>query len=290
MDLSHLQDDKSTSFSVFPGQVVAVEGMNSTGRKMTAHRICEGAAHGANKSTAKELLQFHHDEAYQNGMPLKIMSVAGPYTTSDNLNYDPLYDFMSEVLREQPDVVVMVGPFVDMRHKDIQSGNAALKFEDGEAMSVPFEALFANKVATLLEDYFGAQEDLQTQFVLVPSLDDATAEWVYVLYVFVLIFVCHLYLVVVLSPSHALIDISNLQLPPSSPSGPCVWATRKSLENPWRCRCGSWYLGLEQNRSQQKESEQTLPSRPLCFKSLHIASQRSCSRRHWNGCDLPHEC
>lgn len=182
MDLSSLQEDKTTNFSLFPGQVVAVEGMNSTGRKMTPHRICEGAAHGANKSTARELLQFHHDEAYQNGTPLKIMSVAGPYTTSDNLNYDPLYDFMGVVLKERPDVVVMVGPFVDMRHKDVQSGNAALQFEDGEAMSVPFETLFANKIAALLEDYFGAEDNLQTQFVLVPSLDDATAEWVYVVF------------------------------------------------------------------------------------------------------------
>lgn len=178
MDLSHLQEDKSTSFSLFPGQIIGVEGMNSTGRKLTAHRICEGAAHGANKSTVKELMHYHHDDAKQNGKPLKIMSVAGPYTTSDNLNYDPLFDFMDVVMREKPDVVIMVGPFVDMRHKDIQSGDATLPLEDGAGMSVPFEAVFANKVALLLDDFFSSSADSHTQFVLVPSLDDATAEWV----------------------------------------------------------------------------------------------------------------
>ena len=178
MDLSHLQQDKSTSFSLFPGQIIAVEGMNSTGRKMMAHRICEGAAHGPNKSTAKELLHYHHHEQYQNGMPLKLMTVCGPYTTSDNLNYDPLYDFLDIVLREKPDIVIMVGPFVDVRHKDIQSGNAALPLEDGAEFLVPFEAIFANKVAALLDDLFQQEKDLQTQFVLVPSLDDANAEWV----------------------------------------------------------------------------------------------------------------
>jgi len=177
VDLSHLQNEKEVDFSLFPGQIVAVEGMNPTGRKLTAHRICEGAAHGVNKSTARELLQFHHYEAQQNGQPLKIMSVAGPYTTSDNLNYDPLYDFMEQVMEEEPDVVIMVGPFVDMRHKDIQAGNAGLQLQDGESLTVPFEAIFANRISIILEDYFAAKQN-STQFVLVPSLDDATAEFV----------------------------------------------------------------------------------------------------------------
>jgi DNA polymerase alpha subunit B len=167
------------NFSLFPGQVVAVEGINSTGRKLTAHRICEGAAHGSNKSTAKQLLEYHHSEDYQNGMPLKIVTVAGPYTTTDNLNYDPLYDFMNVVMEEQPDVVIMVGPFVDLRHKDIALGEAMLLFQDGsDHLTVPFETFFANKIAGLLEEFF-EEGDAKTQFVLVPSLDDATAEWVF---------------------------------------------------------------------------------------------------------------
>ncbi|CAB9500782.1 polymerase alpha subunit B [Seminavis robusta] len=178
MDVSLLKDgEKQKDFSLFPGQIVAVEGMNSTGRKLTAHRICEGAAHGGNKSTAKQLLEYHYSR--QNGTPLKIMTVAGPYTTSDNLGYDPLFDFMSIVMQEKPDVVIMVGPFVDLRHKDIQSGEASLLFSDGsDDMTVPYEAFFANKIAGLLEEFFEGG-DFKTQFVLVPSLDDATADWAY---------------------------------------------------------------------------------------------------------------
>lgn len=179
MDLSHLQEDKQ-SFSLFPGQIVAVEGMNSTGRKLTAHRICEGAAQGTKKTTAKQLLEFHHYDQHQNGAPLKLMTVAGPYTTSDNLNYDPLYDFMMVVAQEKPDVVIMVGPFVDMRHKEIQSGNATFPLEDGSSLSLPYEALFANRISGILEELIEENPDLSTQFVLQPSLDDATAEWVYV--------------------------------------------------------------------------------------------------------------
>ena len=182
VDLSHLQADKSNSFSLFPGQIVAIEGVNSTGRKLVAHRICEGAAHGPIKSTAKQLLQYHHNESFQNGAPLKIMTVSGPYTTSDDLSYQPILDFFNQVMLEKPDVVIMVGPFVDMRHDHIQSGKFVVETEDGENLLLPPESFFCHHIAGILEQVFyddeGEDTDMQTQFVLVPSLDDVTAEWV----------------------------------------------------------------------------------------------------------------
>ena len=45
-------------------------------------------------------------------------------------------------------------------------------------MPVSFETFFANKVAALLEELFETEESLLTQFVVVPSLDEAVAEWV----------------------------------------------------------------------------------------------------------------
>lgn len=178
LDLSHLKAIKSP-YSLFPGQIVAVEGMNTSGRKIVADRICEGAAHEPEQSTVKELLRFHHDDSCQGGKPLKIMSVCGPYTTSDNLKYEPLTDLVNIVRAEKPDVVIMAGPFVDMRHKAVRSGQTMLQFQDGEEILVSFETFFANKVAGLLEDLFSTEdESIATQFVLVPSLDDATAEWV----------------------------------------------------------------------------------------------------------------
>lgn len=177
VDLSQLKENKK-SYSLFPGQIVAMEGMNTSGRKMVVGRICEGAAHGAQKSTVKDLLRYHYDDSFQGGSPLKVIAASGPFTTSDNLDYQPLFDLAKIILAEKPDVVILIGPFVDMRHQAVRSGQTTLEFQDGVETLVSFETLFANKVALLLEDLVTTAKDLHAQFVLVPSLEDATAEWV----------------------------------------------------------------------------------------------------------------
>ena len=186
LDLSILKAAK-TPYSVFPGQIVAIEGTNTSGRKLVAHRLCEGAAPPLVTSLAGDLLRFHHDDACQGGTPLRIAVACGPFTTSDDLDYAPLSDLLQHLLVEQPDVVILMGPFVDVKHATVWSGHTTLQYQDdnntngasaSDEVCVPYETLFANKVAPLLEDYYVAQEGLTTQFVLVPSLEDATADWV----------------------------------------------------------------------------------------------------------------
>ena len=153
--------------------------MNTSGRKLVAQRICEGAAPEPVKTTARQLLRYHHDDDYQGGAPLRIMSVCGPYTTSDNLDYQPLLDLVTVINTERPDVVLLAGPFVDLRHQAVLSGQTMLQFQDGGEVLVPYETFFANKIAAVLEDLYTDSDNLQTQFVIVPSLEDATAEFVY---------------------------------------------------------------------------------------------------------------
>ena len=179
VDLTHLKNDASTDYSLFPGQIVAIEGMNTTGRKLVANRVCEGAAHSPNTSSIRQLRKFHYDQ--QDGSPVKLMIVSGPYTTSDNLEYEPFMDLLNDIIEADPDVAILTGPFVDMGHDLVRSGAIKLETEDGsDSMVVPNEVFFANKIAYLIESYYqdhGHEHD-GTQFVLIPSLDDATAQWV----------------------------------------------------------------------------------------------------------------
>lgn len=154
--------------------------MNGSGRSLVAHRICEGAPHPPTTSRAEDLLKQHYDK--QDGKPLQVAVASGPFTSSDNLEYEPLIDLVTQMSAQKPDVLVLTGPFVDMRHKAVASGRTCLTYqaEDGkpEEVLVSYDALFLNKVTALLEEFF-AQEDNKTQVVLVPSLDDATTDWVY---------------------------------------------------------------------------------------------------------------
>ncbi|KAG7347080.1 DNA polymerase alpha/epsilon subunit B [Nitzschia inconspicua] len=198
VDLSHMQTTHKIPFSLFPGQVVALEGMNGTGRNLTAHRILEGAPPPSKTTPVRQLRQIYYDSNKQDGSPLKVMTACGPFTTSQSLDYQPFIDLMHVILEDAPDVVILTGPFVDVRQPKIQSGNVSIVVEEDEGddapvsaseVAVSFENLFALKVAGLIEEALITTSDesyddennkgFPTQFVLVPALEDATANWVY---------------------------------------------------------------------------------------------------------------
>lgn len=180
VDLSHFKASKQP-YSLFPGQIVAIQGMNLFGQKIDAHRIYEGVSQPPCSSTVGQLRAFHHDA--QDGKPVKLMTASGPFTTSDSMSYQPLIDFLHIVMEVGPDVVVLTGPFVDVRREEEKDGGIVVDFVDNDDNTIEqiatYEAVFATKVSALIEEIFAGNEALQTQFVLVPSLDDATAKSVY---------------------------------------------------------------------------------------------------------------
>ena len=75
------------SFSVFPGQVVAVKGVNSTGRFLHASEIYSDAGLRASESAASPSLDEFDS-------PLHIVAAYGPYTFTTDLEYLPLKDLL----------------------------------------------------------------------------------------------------------------------------------------------------------------------------------------------------
>ncbi|XP_066574868.1 DNA polymerase alpha subunit B [Amia ocellicauda] len=146
-----LQLSELPEYSLFPGQVVVLEGLNTTGRKLVVSRLYEGVP-----------LPFHTAEGQPEDTaaddPLMVMVACGPFTPSDSLNYEPLLDLIETINRDRPDVCVLLGPFLDSRHEQVEKGQ----------LTATFEEVFRKCVRSVIE----GTRSVHTRLVLVPSQRD----------------------------------------------------------------------------------------------------------------------
>ncbi|XP_066282662.1 DNA polymerase alpha subunit B-like isoform X2 [Branchiostoma lanceolatum] len=152
----HLDLSEVTEYSLFPGQIVACDGLNSTGSKLVVSKFYQGVH-----------LQFPEvDVTSENlSVPVQVLVAAGPFTPSDSLAYEPLDDLLKYLKRDKPDVCMLMGPFVDSKHESIEKCT----------VEVPYEDMFKKIVQNLIK----ATEELQTQLVFVPSQRDVHHDYVY---------------------------------------------------------------------------------------------------------------
>ncbi|XP_032939466.1 DNA polymerase alpha subunit B isoform X2 [Catharus ustulatus] len=148
LDLSELQE-----YSLFPGQVLAVEGTNSTGRRLVVSRLYEGVP-----------LPFHSPTEPMAEQRM-VLVACGPFTPSDGVAFEPLSDLLELVGRERPDVLLLFGPFLDAKHEQVESCQLPGSFSD----------VFRLCLRTIVEGTRSAG----CQLVLVPSLRDVCHDFVY---------------------------------------------------------------------------------------------------------------
>ncbi|XP_020823786.1 DNA polymerase alpha subunit B isoform X1 [Phascolarctos cinereus] len=150
VDLSELRE-----YSLFPGQVVVMEGANSTGKKFIATKLYEGVP-----------LPFYQPTEEDGDSDQRMILVAcGPYTTSDNVTYDPMMDLIDVIRRDQPDVCILLGPFLDAKHEQVENCQ----------LTSTFENVFKSCLRTILE----GTRSSGTHLVFVPSLRDVHHQPVY---------------------------------------------------------------------------------------------------------------
>ncbi|XP_015240127.1 PREDICTED: DNA polymerase alpha subunit B [Cyprinodon variegatus] len=153
VDLSELKE-----FSLFPGQVVVMEGMNTTGRKFVASKLYEGVPLPFYNNNVK----METDEVAE---PLNVLVACGPYTPSDSLTFDPLIDLISIIVRDRPDVCLLLGPFVDSKHEQIEKAQ----------VTEMFETIFFRCVESILD----GTRSVGCQLVFVPSQRDIHHDFIY---------------------------------------------------------------------------------------------------------------
>lgn len=153
VDLSELKE-----YSLFPGQVVVMEGMNATGRKLVASKLYEGVPLPFYASNVK----METDEAAE---PVNVLVACGPYTPSDSLTFDPLLDLIGVIVRDRPDVCVLLGPFVDSKHEQIEKAQ----------VTETFESIFSRCIESIVD----GTKSVGCQLVFVPSQRDIHHHFIY---------------------------------------------------------------------------------------------------------------
>lgn len=146
--------DSGVSQTLFPGQIVAIKGLNSV-QGLKVEKIYTGAPLDAPEDQPQP-----SDEKKK----IKIMVACGPFTLQHNVLYDPLKNLITLVETNEPNVLVLVGPFLSEDNALVKSG-----FMD-ETFESTFENRFIAKLKTIETD---------CRVILIPSLKDVNSDFVF---------------------------------------------------------------------------------------------------------------
>ncbi|XP_073224975.1 uncharacterized protein [Cicer arietinum] len=161
-------------FSVFPGQVVGIGGHNPSGHCLVASKLVDCVPTPvANEdfNPSKKLAIDKENpptDLLCNQRELSMIIAAGPFTTTDNLLFEPLVELLAYAKRRPPQLLVLLGPFIDSEHPDIKKGTVDMVFND----------IFRFEVLKKLEDYVECMGSA-VRVLLVPSIRDANHDFVF---------------------------------------------------------------------------------------------------------------
>eukprot|EP01104_Vermistella_antarctica_P000044 TRINITY_DN1003_c0_g1_i2.p1 TRINITY_DN1003_c0_g1~~TRINITY_DN1003_c0_g1_i2.p1 ORF type:complete len:407 (+),score=95.70 TRINITY_DN1003_c0_g1_i2:399-1619(+) len=152
-------------YSLFPGQIIAAEGVNSTGKRLVASSIFTPEPLPLSTSLSTDLPKSLYAKKDASANPLHMVVTSGPYTHAKDIDYHPLKQLLKMLTTERkgpaPGLVVMCGPFVDRRHVRVRGGQ----------ITTTFEEYFAEILSEIVKTF--AKELPDTQLVVVPSIHEA---------------------------------------------------------------------------------------------------------------------
>ncbi|ONI30147.1 hypothetical protein PRUPE_1G233700 [Prunus persica] len=164
-----------SQFSIFPGQLVGIEGINPSGHCFIASKLVDSIplpiADDANLPPAKK--QALDQEILSVGVSgtqpeLSVIIASGPFTTTDNLLFEPLRELLAYASKTLPQLLILLGPFIDSEHPEIKKGTVDRSFDE----------IFRSEILRRLQDhveYMGSH----ARIVLVPSIRDANHDFVF---------------------------------------------------------------------------------------------------------------
>ncbi|KAI7870011.1 DNA polymerase alpha/epsilon subunit B-domain-containing protein, partial [Spinellus fusiger] len=154
MDLGGIKD-----YSLFPGQIIAIQGINTTGKMIVAEKIIMPSFPPPLVRDEEALYKCNYEKNTK-GEPIDIFIAAGPYTLDEDLSYQPLNEFIQSCTENKPDVLIMMGPFVSEKHPMIIRGES----------DVSPEQIFEEQVSQRIRELMKTSP--HTHVILIPHAHD----------------------------------------------------------------------------------------------------------------------
>ncbi len=146
-------------FTLFPGQIVQADVTNPTGSRLIASKLTYDAS---------PAMASMNKTGLRDGDTMNVVVACGPYTTADDLDYQPFKDLMEYIEANKPGLVILCGPFVDCKHAKIEQCDT-----NGET----FEEIFTKLMVALKETL--ARLGDKTVVICQPSSRDVHHKFVY---------------------------------------------------------------------------------------------------------------
>ncbi|KAJ5653880.1 hypothetical protein N7490_000883 [Penicillium lividum] len=172
-----LKVDSVPGLSFFPGQIVALRGINPSGEYFTVKEILPIPLLPPAASSAVTFDNINERLETGGDLPLNVMVAAGPFTADDNLDFEPLQELCQKAADNYADSLVLLGPFLDVEHPLLATGDFDLPDIKGlDPDTATLTTIFRHLISTPLQRLVAAVPSITV--VCVPSVRDALSRHV----------------------------------------------------------------------------------------------------------------
>lgn len=169
-----LKVDSLPAANFFPGQIVALRGINASGNYFTVNEVLPIPTLPPAVSPGATLESIN--ERVGDG-PLNILLASGPYTADDNLDFEPLHEICQKAVDSHADSVILLGPFLDIEHPLVASGDFDLPEANGyDPDTATLATVFRHCITSCIQKLAAAVPSIT--IVMVPSVRDALSKHV----------------------------------------------------------------------------------------------------------------